>query len=98
MVYAALTDRPVPPVPARVSAWSVYKLFDTKIGEQVFMGIISEKHWQKFCEAFNRHDWLEDEISQKTENKIVALETDAVGNRLFQMSGVSAASDRERPV
>ena len=61
MAYAALTDGPVPPMPARVSAWSVYKLFDTKDEDQVFIGIISEKHWQKFCEAFDRSDWLEDE-------------------------------------
>ncbi len=61
MAYAALTGEPVPPMPARVSAWSVYKLFDTRDGEKVFIGIISEKHWQRFCEAFGRRDWLADE-------------------------------------
>jgi crotonobetainyl-CoA:carnitine CoA-transferase CaiB-like acyl-CoA transferase len=61
MAYAALTEGPVPPMPARVSAWSIYKLFDTKDGEQVFIGIISEKHWKKFCDAFDRDDWLVDE-------------------------------------
>jgi len=61
MAYAALTEDPVPPMPARVSAWSVYQLFGTKDGDQVFIGIISEKHWQQFCEAFDRRDWFEDE-------------------------------------
>jgi len=70
MAYAALTDEPVPPMPARVSAWSVYKLFDTKDGKQVFIGIISEKHWQKFCEAFNRRKWLEDERLQTNNKRI----------------------------
>ena len=70
MAYAALTDGPVPPMPARVSAWSVYKLFETKDGEQVFIGIISEKHWQKFCEAFNRREWLEDERLQTNNKRI----------------------------
>jgi crotonobetainyl-CoA:carnitine CoA-transferase CaiB-like acyl-CoA transferase len=70
MAYAALTDEPVPPMPARVSAWSVYKLFDTKDGKQVFIGIISEKHWQKFCEAFNRREWLEDERLQTNNRRI----------------------------
>ncbi len=60
MAYSAIVDEPVPPMPARVSAWSVYKLFDTKDGEKVFIGLISEKHWKQFCEAFNRLDWLED--------------------------------------
>jgi crotonobetainyl-CoA:carnitine CoA-transferase CaiB-like acyl-CoA transferase len=61
MAYSALTGEPVPPMPARVSAWSVYKLFRTKDDDQVFIGIISEKHWQQFCEAFGRKDWLADE-------------------------------------
>ena len=60
MAYAALTKDPVPPMPARVSAWSIYRLFETKDGEKVFIGIISEKHWQRFCEAFGRRDWLEE--------------------------------------
>ena len=70
MAYAALTDGPVPPMPARVSAWSVYKLFDTKDGDQVFIGIISEKHWQKFCEAFDRRDWLEDDRLETNNKRI----------------------------
>lgn len=60
MAYAALTEGPVPPMPARVSAWSIYRLFETKDSEQVFIGIISEKHWRSFCEIFGRTDWLED--------------------------------------
>jgi crotonobetainyl-CoA:carnitine CoA-transferase CaiB-like acyl-CoA transferase len=61
MAYAAIIQEPVPPMPERVSAWSVYKLFETRDDDQVFIGIISEKHWQQFCEAFNRKDWLADE-------------------------------------
>lgn len=60
MAYAAIMGEPVPPMPERVSAWSVYKLFRTKDDDQVFIGIISEKHWQQFCEAFGRRDWLAD--------------------------------------
>jgi crotonobetainyl-CoA:carnitine CoA-transferase CaiB-like acyl-CoA transferase len=60
MAYGALTDDPVPPMPARVSAWSVYKVFQTQDGP-IFIGIISEKHWKAFCEAFGRDDWLADE-------------------------------------
>ena len=70
MAYATLTDGPVPPMPARVSAWSVYKLFETKDGQQVFIGIISEKHWHKFCEAFGRREWLEDERLQSNNKRI----------------------------
>ncbi len=60
MAYGALTDDPVPPMPARVSAWSVYRVFETSDGP-IFIGIISEKHWKAFCSAFGRDDWLADE-------------------------------------
>jgi crotonobetainyl-CoA:carnitine CoA-transferase CaiB-like acyl-CoA transferase len=61
MAYAAMSDEPVPPMPARVSAWSIYQTFDTTDGEKVFIGIISEKHWERFCTVFERKDWLADE-------------------------------------
>ena len=60
MAYGAITKTPVPPMPARVSAWSIYKTFESKDGDLVFVGIISEKHWLRFCEIFNRLDWLND--------------------------------------
>lgn len=61
MAYAAITKAPVPPMPARVSAWSVYKIFETKDNDQIFIGIISEKHWVRFCEIFEWNDWLVDD-------------------------------------
>jgi crotonobetainyl-CoA:carnitine CoA-transferase CaiB-like acyl-CoA transferase len=70
MAYAAFQDEPIPPMPARVSAWSVYQTFDTADGEPVFIGIISEKHWKRFCEAFDREDLLEDERYQSNNDRI----------------------------
>ena len=60
MAYAAMSDAPVPPMPARVSAWSIYRTFDASDGEKVFIGVISEKHWERFCTVFERLDWLTD--------------------------------------
>ncbi len=61
MAYAAMAQEPVPPMPARVSPWAVYRLFHTADGQQVFVGITSDKHWQAFCQAFQRPDLLADE-------------------------------------
>lgn len=71
MAYAALTNEPVPPMPARVSAWSVYRTFDTSDGEKVFIGLISDKHFERFCEAFGRDDWKHD-ARLKTNNERIA--------------------------
>ena len=70
MAYTALTKGPVPPMPARVSAWSIYRLFETQDNEQIFIGIISEKHWQSFCEIFECLDWLEDERLKTNNDRI----------------------------
>lgn len=51
MAWSAICKKPIPPMPARVSAWSVYQIFKT-LDQDVFIGIISEKHWQSFCLEF----------------------------------------------
>jgi crotonobetainyl-CoA:carnitine CoA-transferase CaiB-like acyl-CoA transferase len=70
MAYGAITKVPVPPMPARVSAWSIYRIFNTKDNDQIFIGIISEKHWQRFCEVFEWSDWLTDERLSTNNNRI----------------------------
>ena len=52
MSYAAISQEPVPPMPARVSAWAVYRIFNTSDDESVFIGITSDRHWAQFCEVF----------------------------------------------
>lgn len=52
----AITGRPVPPMPAREGAWGVYEPFDTADGEQIFVGITSERHWLSFCDEFDVRD------------------------------------------
>lgn len=61
MAYAAVTREPVPPMPARVSAWAIYRTFQTCDNELVFIGVTSDKQWTRFCEVFDRQDWLADE-------------------------------------
>ncbi len=55
LAYSAISRQPIPPMPARVSAWAIYHVFDCADG-QVFIGVTSDKHWQRFCEAFERPD------------------------------------------
>ncbi len=60
MAYSSQIDYQIPPMPSRVSAWSIYKVFDTKDNDKVFIGIISEKHWERLCEVFEWSDWATD--------------------------------------
>lgn len=61
MAYAAVTQEPVPPMPERVSAWAIYRTFTTANGDLIFIGVTSDKQWARFCELFERPDWLADE-------------------------------------
>ena len=60
MAHGALSRQPVPPMPARISPWSVYRTFTPADGDAVFIGLVSDRHWQRFCRAFERPDLAED--------------------------------------
>lgn len=40
--------------------WTVYDLFATKGGTQLFFGIVGDTQWIDFCEEFDKPDWLAD--------------------------------------
>ncbi len=61
MAYSAMSGKPVPPMPARISAWGIYHQFDVADGERVFIGVTSDKQWERFCSVFNREAWFQDE-------------------------------------
>lgn len=52
MAVTAITGKPLPPMPNRVSAWAIYDKFETKEGEMVFIGVTSDRQWKRFCEVF----------------------------------------------
>ncbi|GAB5455237.1 MAG: CaiB/BaiF CoA-transferase family protein [Henriciella sp.] len=60
MAQYAVTGTPAAPMPARVSAWAVYDVFDVKNDEKVFVGVVSDSQWRAFCAAFELSDWAED--------------------------------------
>jgi crotonobetainyl-CoA:carnitine CoA-transferase CaiB-like acyl-CoA transferase len=52
MAQKAVTGQAAKPMPVRISAWAIYDVFETKDGEQVFVGVVSDSLWEKFCAAF----------------------------------------------
>jgi crotonobetainyl-CoA:carnitine CoA-transferase CaiB-like acyl-CoA transferase len=52
----AVTGRDAQPMPVRVSAWAIYDVFETADGEQVFLGVVSDSQWQRFCGEFALDD------------------------------------------
>ena len=61
MAVAAITGQDPPPMPERGRAWSVYDLFATAEGDQLFVGVTTDRHWKRMCEVFEFTDWQNDE-------------------------------------
>jgi len=61
MAQYAVTGQPAAPMPARISAWAIYDVFDTKDDDKVFVGVVSDTQWKMFCEAFGLKDFAADE-------------------------------------
>ncbi|HTE77164.1 MAG TPA: CaiB/BaiF CoA-transferase family protein [Xanthobacteraceae bacterium] len=70
MAGEVVTGRPLPPMPAREGAWGIYEPFATADGEQIFVGLTSDGHWQRFCDAFARQDLLQDPAYRTNEDRV----------------------------
>jgi crotonobetainyl-CoA:carnitine CoA-transferase CaiB-like acyl-CoA transferase len=51
MQQYSMTQEPPPPMPSRVSAWSVYDVFTLAGGEQLFIGAVSDKQFVTLCDV-----------------------------------------------
>ena len=70
MAGEAATGRAPPPMPAREGAWGIYEPFDTKDGEQIFVGLTSDRQWKRFCEHFKRDDLLQSAAYKTNEDRV----------------------------
>lgn len=61
MAQMAVTGTPAAPMPARVSAWAIYDVFETADDDQVFVGVVTDALWAKFCRLFGLDDLWADE-------------------------------------
>src|SRR3546814_17808411 len=63
MAQKAVTGKAASPMPARLSAWAVYDVFETKDDSAIFIGVVTDALWEKFCRLFGleigRASWRE---------------------------------------
>ncbi|CAN7536643.1 CaiB/BaiF CoA-transferase family protein [Variovorax sp. LjRoot290] len=60
MQQFAMTGEPPPPMPSRVSAWSVYDVFTLAEGEQLFIGAVSDKQFLTLCRVIDAPELAQD--------------------------------------
>lgn len=70
MAQKAVTGIPAAPMPARISAWAIYDVFDVADGEQIFLGVVSDSQWELFCEAFDLAELGADESLRANNDRV----------------------------
>jgi crotonobetainyl-CoA:carnitine CoA-transferase CaiB-like acyl-CoA transferase len=95
MAQQAVSGEAPPPMSVRQSAWAVYDIFQLDSGDQLFVGIVSDSLWFRFCEEFELAEWAADDSLSTNAGRVVAREhlLGAI-NRLFSPMSLQALSDR----
>jgi crotonobetainyl-CoA:carnitine CoA-transferase CaiB-like acyl-CoA transferase len=75
MAQKAVTGQAAKPMPVRISAWAIYDVFETADQEQVFVGIVSDGLWEKFCKAFAQHELWANAAFRTNSQRVLARET-----------------------
>ena len=75
MAQYAVTGKPAPPMPVRISAWAIYDIFDCADGKQVFVAVVSDTQWKKFCEYFSLDEFARDETLAKNAGRVERRDT-----------------------
>lgn len=71
MAQKAVTGAAAAPMPARVSAWAIYDVFETR-DEPVFIGVVTDALWEKFCRLFELDDLWADEGLRRNNDRVRA--------------------------
>jgi crotonobetainyl-CoA:carnitine CoA-transferase CaiB-like acyl-CoA transferase len=72
MVEYEMTGNKPRSMPEREHAWPIYDIFETAGGERIFIGVVTEGHWQSFCREFGMMDFLQDPTLATTTDRIMA--------------------------
>ncbi|MHC2338721.1 CaiB/BaiF CoA transferase family protein [Bradyrhizobium sp. USDA 4454] len=72
MVEYEMTGRKPRSMPEREHAWPIYDIFDTAGGDRIFIGVVTEGHWQSFCREFGLTEFADDPTLRSTTDRIMA--------------------------
>ncbi len=73
MAQMAVTGKAADPMPARISAWAIYDVFQT-CDDPIFIGVVTDALWEKFCKLFGLDDLWADESIRENNNRVAARE------------------------
>jgi crotonobetainyl-CoA:carnitine CoA-transferase CaiB-like acyl-CoA transferase len=54
MAQYELTGEAPPPMSVKRPAWGVYDIFETRDGDRLFVGVVTDTQWEVFCREFGQ--------------------------------------------
>ena len=72
MVEYEMTGNKPRSMPEREHAWPIYDIFDAAGDARIFIGVVTEGHWQSFCREFGLAEFLDDPTLRTTTDRILA--------------------------
>ena len=90
MAQYAVTGTPSAPMPARVSAWAIYDVFETRT-DPVFVGVVTDALWEKFCRLFGLDELWADETLRDNNARVLAR--DKIMPQIRELIGTFTAEE-----
>ncbi len=72
MAQMAVTGQAADPMPARISAWAIYDVFETADDKPVFIGVVTDSLWERFCTLFGLDALWADESLRLNNHRVLA--------------------------
>ena len=72
MAQMVVTGQAAAPMPARISAWAIYDVFETADDKPVFIGVVTDSLWEKFCALFGLDALWADETLRLNNQRVLA--------------------------
>ena len=72
MAQMVVTGQAAAPMPTRISAWAIYDVFETADDKPVFIGVVTDSLWEKFCALFGLDALWADESLRLNNQRVLA--------------------------
>lgn len=91
LVQHAVTGQPLQPMSVPVRAWGIYDIFRSREERMIFVGVVTDTQWTKFCEVFGRADLRDDARLASNADRVAAR--DWLVPLVQEMLGAMATAD-----
>lgn len=71
MAQLAVTGKAAAPMPARLSVWAIYDVFETR-DDPIFIGVVTDSLWEKFCRVFELDALWADQSLRENNARVLA--------------------------